>query len=256
MLTSPAAPAVNLAADLALSLDPALVMERAGQPPDPWQAQLLRSTARRVLVNCARQTGKSTTAAALAVHLALYASGSLSLLFSPSQRQSGELFRRALALYRASGGTVPIEAESALRLELTNGSRVLSLPGKAETVRGFSPDLIVVDESAFVGDDLYAALRPMLAVSAGRFVALGTPFGRRGWWYEAWRSGEDWERYEVTATDCPRITPEFLASERASLGDWAFSQEYLCGFEDVAAAVFRADDIARAFSEPCGVWRL
>src|SRR3712207_7516348 len=41
-----------------------------------------------------------------------------------------------------------------------------------------------------------------------------TPFGNRGWWFEAWRSDERWERYEVPASMCPRIPADFLEEER------------------------------------------
>ncbi|MCG8456864.1 MAG: hypothetical protein MI919_11335, partial [Holophagales bacterium] len=64
----------------------------------------------------------------------------------------------------------------------------------------------------------------MLAVSSGRLLALSTPFGTRGWWYEAWRSDEPWERYEIPAAECPRISPEFLEEERRTMGEWWFRQ--------------------------------
>jgi hypothetical protein len=69
-----------LARDLALALDPVLLARRAGIDPDPWQAEVLRSTAPRRLLNCSRQSGKSTVAAVRAVHVALYEPGSLVLL--------------------------------------------------------------------------------------------------------------------------------------------------------------------------------
>lgn len=200
----------ELAHDLALALDPVLVGREAGLDPDPWQARFLRSPAPRILLNCARQSGKSTVTALLAAHTALYQPGSLVLLLSPTQRQSHELFRKALDIYRGLSTAVPIQQESALRMELANGSRIVSLPGKEETVRGFSGvRLLAVDEAARVPDELYFSVRPMLAVSAGRLVALSTPFGTRGWWFEAWRSEEPWERYRVfrfTSPDQARST--------------------------------------------------
>jgi hypothetical protein len=96
----------------------------------------------------------------------------------------------------------------------------------------------------------------MLAVSGGRLVALSTPFGTRGWWYEAWRSGEPWERYEVPAAECPRISPEFLEEERRTIGDWWFDQEYGCRFLDAQSAAFRREDIDRAFEEEVDTWTL
>ena len=138
--------------------------------------------------------------------------------------------------------------DSVLSLEMANGSRIISLPGKADTIVGYSAAaLIIIDEAARCPDDLYALLRPMLAVSRGRLVCLSTPFGRRGWFWEAWeQGGPAWERYKTTAPECPRITPEFLAEERRALGLLWYEQEYLCVFRDAVDAVFAEADVAAA----------
>lgn len=244
-----------LAGDLASALDPVIFARRAGIEPDSWQADVLRSPARRVLLNCSRQSGKSTTTALLALHQAIYEPGSLILLLSPSLRQSAELFRTLAGLYAATGATVPSKAESALRLELENGARVISLPAKEATIRGYAGvNLLVIDEAARVPTALYSAVRPMLATSGGRLIALSTPYGSRGWWFDAWRSIEPWERYEVPATDCPRIPAAFLEEERRTIGEWWYSQEYLCQFLDAESAAFRRVDIDNAFSDGVEVW--
>jgi hypothetical protein len=244
-----------LARDLAFALDPAALAGAAGLAPDPWQAAVLRSRTPRILLNCSRQAGKSSVTAVLAVHTALYEAGALVLLLSPSLRQSQELFKKALGIYRAFDHSVSAEIESALRLELSNGSRILSLPGNQQTVRGFSGvRLLAVDEAARVPDELYFSVRPMLAVSSGRLVALSTPFGTRGWWYEAWRSNEPWERYKVPAQDCLRIPQEFLAEEKRTMGEWWYSQEYECKFLDAESQPFRREDVDRAFEEEVEAW--
>ncbi len=238
-------------------LDPVALAIKAGLSPDPWQRDVLTSTSQRILLNCARQSGKSSLAALLAIHTAQYEAGALILLLSPTMRQSGELFKKALGLHRDLGSPVQTTAESALRLELANGSRIVSLPGKEHTVRGYSGvRLIAVDEAARVPDDLYYAVRPMLAVSGGRLMALSTPFGTRGWWYEAWRSDEPWERYEVPASQCPRISPAFLKEERQAMGDFWYDQEYECRFLDAETQPFGREDVDRAFEEDVEAWHL
>jgi hypothetical protein len=228
-----------------LRADPARIFTRAGMTPDPWQAGLLRCPSRRLMMLCTRQGGKSLTAAALALRDALLRPRALVLLLSPTQRQSGELFKdKVKRLYNALGRPVATVQESALTMELANGSRVVSLPGDEETVRGYSGvTTLVVDEAARVLDALYLSVRPMLAVSRGRLVCLSTPFGRRGWFWETWHSEERWERVKITADQCPRITAEFLAEERKALGPRWFSQEYHCTFEDMVGAVFSGEDI-------------
>ena len=248
-----------MAIDLACALDPVLFARRLGFDPDPWQAEVLRSTAKRIILCCARQTGKSTVAAILALHTAVYRPGSLVLLLSPSLRQSSELFRKVADFYRRLGNeTPPPEAWSALRLELANGSRIVSLPGKESTIRGFSGvKLLVVDEAARVPDALYSAVRPMLAVSEGRLVLMSTPFGKSGFFYETWvNGGPEWLRIQVDAYQCPRISKAFLEEELRALGDLAFRQEYLCEFVDVPSAFLSPDLVDSVVTEEEAVWSL
>jgi hypothetical protein len=230
--------------------DPARIFETAGLVPDSWQAKLLRSSGSRQLLLCSRQAGKSLSAAGLALREALLNPGALVLLLSPTQRQSGELFRaKVKRLYSRLGRPVVCVQESQLTMELANGSRIISLPGEEETIRGYSDvNLLVIDEASRVPDDLYRSVRPMLAVSRGRLVCLSTPFGRRGWFHDEWQRGEGWERTRITALQCPRISQEFLEEERRALGDRWFNQEYLCGFEESIDSVFSAGDIQAALS--------
>ena len=152
--------------------------------------------------------------------------------------------------YRAIGKPVRVKAESALRVEFANGSRIVSLPSGEATVRGFSGvDLLVIDEAARVPDDLYRAVRPMLAVSGGRLIALSTPFGRRGWFHREWIEGQGWQRIKVTAEECPRISSEFLRQERVSLGDWWYRQEYECEFVDTGQSIFSYDLVHQAIDD-------
>jgi hypothetical protein len=252
-----AATEAGVAAAIARALDPVAFARAAGLEPDPWQAAVLRSSAGRILLNCSRQSGKSTIAALLAVHTALHRPDSLVLLLSPGLRQSAELFRRCLDAYRAAGAGTPAAAETLLRLELTNGSRIISLPGTEATIRGFAGvALLVVDEASRVVDPLYLGVRPMLAISGGRLVALSTPWGTRGWWYEAWRGPEDWLRVEVPAEQCPRIPAAFLEEERRTMGEWYYRQEYACAFEDAQSQAFRREDVDAAFAEEVAGWAL
>lgn len=233
----------------ALRARPARVMTWGGMRPDPWQAALLQSHAPRTLLLCCRQAGKSTTTAALSLRTALLEPGSLILLLSPSLRQSGELFRKITALYQDLGRPVPVLRETALTLELQNGSRIVSLPESEETIRGYSGvRLLVIDEASRVSDALYYSVRPMLAVSHGRLIALSTPFGRRGWFHEEWKGNGPWEKVKITASQCPRISKAFLEEERAALGKRWFDQEYGCSFEETVGALFSQEDIDAALS--------
>lgn len=239
---------------MAAALDPVVFARQAGVEPDGWQAGLLRSDDRRILLNASRQSGKSTTAAIMAAHRAAFRPESLVLLVSTSLRQSGELFRTTASLYARSGQPAPVE-ESLLRLTLTNGSRIISLPGSEQTIRGYAGvDLIVIDEAARVEDPLFHAVVPMLATTNGRLIAMSTPFGKRGWWAAAWYGSGDWRREHVSAYDVPRISREWLEEQRREMPERWFSQEFLGEFADAKSAVFREADIEAMFSDDIEAW--
>jgi hypothetical protein len=241
---------IELRDDLRLALDRVAFAKRLGLEPDPWQEDLLRSTSDRVLLNCCRQSGKSTMTAVVALHRALRHPGSLILCLAPALRQSQELFGKVLGFYRDLGRPVSPHGERKLSLELENGSRIVTLPGSEKTIRGFSgTSLLVLDEAARVEDELYFAVRPMVAVSGGALMMLSTPYGKRSVFYEEWTGGHGWERYEVPAYSCPRISEGFLDEERASLPPFIFRQEYECTFEDTEDQVFTADMIDRAVTD-------
>jgi hypothetical protein len=223
----------------------------AGITPDDWQQKVLDSNARKHLFLCCRQSGKSTTSALMAAEEACRNPGALVLMLAPSQRQSGELARKCFGILKTVTLPVPkIVSESALKCELSNGSRIIALPGSEATTRGYSAaTLVVIDEASRVADELIAAVRPALATTNGRMVCLSTPNGKRGFFYLEWFGGGDWERTEVSATDCARISKEFLADEERILGPHVFQQEYFNMFYDPDTAVFSSDLIEQALTD-------
>jgi hypothetical protein len=227
--------------------DRAEFAKELGLDLDPWQERLLRSDDPRVLLNCCRQSGKSTMAGLLALHKALITPGALVLCLAPSERQSKELFAKVAAFYRALGHTATTDSYRKLGMHLSNGSRIEALPGTEKTIRGFSgAALLIVDEAARVDDALYYSVRPMLAVSSGSLIMLSTPYGRRGAFFQEWAEGSGWDRYQVTAEECPRIPPAFLEEERQAMPEWWFAQEYLCEFRETEDQIFSHEIIEGA----------
>jgi hypothetical protein len=247
------------AGDTGGEADPVEWARRAlGFAADEKQATVLRSEKKRVILNCSRQWGKSTVTAVKATHFAMHHAGSTTIVLSASGRQSREFVRKAaefarVAGLRAKGGGGPDH-----ELVLPNRSRIVGLPSREETIRGFSAvGLLLIDEASRVHDDLYTAVRPMLAVSNGSLWLMSTPNGKTGFFYDVWSRGEeDWERVEAPATECPRISREFLAAEELAMLGPVFRREYLCCFEDAETSVFGADEVRRAFTPEFGGLRL
>ena len=234
-----------------LALDPVAFSRHIGIDPDPWQADVLRHEGKRLLLNCCRQSGKSTTTATKALHTALYKPKSLILLVSPSLRQSAELFRKVRDALGMMQTPPKLLEDNKLSLTMANQSRIISLPGDQATVRGYSGvTLILEDEASQVSDEFYQAILPMLIINNGQLICMTTPYGKRGHFFEEWTNGGDeWHRIQITAAQCPRMTDHQLEQQRRSMGDMFFRQEFLCEFVDTVEQTFGYDLIQRAFDD-------
>ncbi len=228
----------------------AFARERLGFHPDPGQTRALDPYIRRGLLNCCRQWGKSTTVSVRAVHQAIHEPGSLTIAASPSERQSAEFVRKAKDFLGLLGVAHGGDGANTISVVLRNGSRIVGLPGREGTIRGFSNvSLLLIDEASRVPGELYQAVRPMIATNPKAAIWLmSTPNGRQGFFYDEWTAGgPEWTRIEAPATDCPRIPAEFLEEERRHLTDQMFRQEYLCEFLAADHAYFDPEAIDAAF---------
>ena len=222
---------------------------RLGLDPCAKQLQVLRSQAQRGILNCSRQWGKSTVAAAKGVHRAYVRPGSTVLVSSPCERQSAEFLRKASEMLIRLDIRPRGDGDNAVSLLLPNGSRIVGLPGRETTTRGFSAvSMLLFDEASRVPDEVYQALRPSLAGSGGDLWLMSTPCGQQGFFYETWTRAEDtrakdmpgehWLRVTAKATECPRIRPQFLEEERKEKTADMFAQEYMCEFTARDDAMF------------------
>ena len=236
----------------------AFARDRLRFPLEPAQKQLLQTTGPRVILNCTRQWGKSSMAACVALHRAYHRPKALVLIVSPTQRQSSELIAKIREL--AVRMEIEPRGDGANRasLLLPNGSRIVALPGIERNIRGFSgASLILIDEAARVPDELYRAVRPILANLRGDIWLMSTPYGKRGFFFHAWdNQKQNWNRVMVKATDCPRFTPEFLEEERLVQGDGPFRQEYLCEFVETDDYIFTYEEIRRCIQDGLEVWKI
>jgi len=222
--------------------------------PDDWQIAVLASDHPRKILCCGRQTGKSTVGAVLAVHKALTVPGSTVLVVAPGERQAKLLFSKARRLYELAGHPLPAHSERRTGLELSNGSIIEALPAVERTTRGYSVDLLVVDEAAAVQDMDYHGILPALIATQGEQVLLSTPRGKRGFFHEIWHAVEsvdhmdDWLRIMVRSDEVERIRPEDLDVFRHSMPEQFFRQEFYCEFLDTEGSLFSHDDIEAALA--------
>lgn len=241
--------------------DPVLMMRDAGFDPDPHQVELLRNREQQVLVLWPRQSGKSQTCATLVLHAACFDPGDIVILAGEKQQQAQEVFEKAFEMHERllEIGELPSATRSGDELKFANRSRILAKPSSVESVRGYAAKLALIDEAAFTGEDTLAKIVPMLSATGGRLVCPSTPNGDRGWWRDAWKSGDPaWSRLTVAIDALPRLTPAEIARQKALLTPNQFRQEFLLEFLDMDRQFYptetieqfiRHDDVEPLFPE-------
>ena len=230
---------------------------RLGFKADERQAEVLRSESKRGILNCSRQWGKSTVGAAMAVRRAMAKPRCVVLVAAPSRRQSAELVEKAREMAERAGIRVRGAGKNRDSLVFPNRSRIIALPGRPSTIRGYAAALVLIDEAGYVDDRMYEALRPMLAATKGDLWMMSTPNGRQGFFYRTWAYGGDrWHRVLGPATESAHLDQKFLEEERDVLGPVRFPQEYLCEFTETEGAMYDREMVRRAVDTGFGALRI
>ena len=207
---------------------------------DKWQQEVLDYDG-DITIRAGRQVGKSEVISSKACKFSLTHAGTTTLIIAASQRQSSLLFEKVRAnfdLMETKGEKVYAEKPTLTKILLKNGSRVYSLPAgrTGYFIRGFTIDLLIADEAAYIPEEVWKAVIPMIAVSKqlrgmGHIILLSTPFGKGGYYYNSF-TDTDFKNFHVSSEKCPRIPAEFLRKERQRLSKQDYAQEYLGEFTE------------------------
>lgn len=239
--------------DIDLPSDPAVIFRAiTGFDADPWQAEYLRrtdtrpGTRQRNLLLTSRQIGKSTVVGVRAAIRLLRWKNQEVIVLAKTDMQAGRLSKK---IQRGVAKWIPRSTwpvKNLQDIELPNGSTLTTLPGgNPDGIRGFSPTLLLLDEAAFVSEDLIAAVSPMLARTRGDWDMLSSANGPSGSFYEAAEGAQagDWHRTVITADDVGVYEPEYLAAEKRKLGEARFLREYYCRFLSPEGSFFSLQSI-------------
>ncbi|MEO2083419.1 MAG: terminase large subunit [Desulfurobacteriaceae bacterium] len=215
--------------------------------------------------NASRQIGKSFVVAFLALLKALSTPRSLVVVVSASERQAVELLGKVklhVEFLTRIGEQVNVSffedvKTNVHRVELPNGSRILSVPANPDTVRGFSATLVILDEFAFVQQDeeLWKAVFPMITRrKEARLVITSTPKGKSNMFYKLFVEAEKdplWYTQKTTIYDAVKegLDVDVEALRRGIKNEDAWRQEYLCEFLDEAGA-FLTYELIQSCEQP------
>ncbi|TIX48855.1 terminase large subunit domain-containing protein [Alteraurantiacibacter aquimixticola] len=202
-------------------LDPVLLFERfVGNSADGWQARILRSSAATMALRVCRQAGKSCCLATLAI--VEMRKGGTVLVICPAERQAKELARKVREYLPMTD--LVVERSTQTEIEVANGARLICVPSTGATIRGYTVDLLLIDEAAFCDDDSLIAVLPMVK-DCGRTVFASTPAGRTGMFASLFLEPKpEVERIVVKGTEIPRLAAR-VERLRVALPPTKFRQE-------------------------------
>lgn len=215
-----------------------------------YQVAPLNDLEMRVIMACGRQIGKTEMAAIKGLFYAVMNANTVTLIISPTQRQSGILFRRMKRFININSQLpeerrIPIATfirrETQTVIEFENGSEIHSLPATEDgsNIRGFTANFIIIDEAAFVDDRVYSTISPMLATTKGILLLMGTPNGVNNFFYKAYSDRNlKFNPYHVVSSQSPLIDKAYLKQEQETLSDVEYRTEYLAEFLETVGVMF------------------
>ena len=206
--------------------------KKLGIKLDDWQKKYIE-TKGNVAVRAGRQSGKSFAQSLRVALFALLNKNTQTLVIGAVDRQSVELFEKIKTIISELAKHTIKGRPTQHRIELRNGSKIIAHPAgrTGYGLRGFAINKLVADEAHYIPEEVWTAVRPMLATTRGTMDLLSTPRGNSGFFYEAFKSNE-FTTYHVTSEECPRISKEFLKEERKRMTKLQYAQEYLAEFLD------------------------
>jgi len=215
---------------------------------DDWQRKIL-DTKGNICLRSGRQVGKSTVISIKAAEYAAKNRRKVIMVISSTERQAGLLLEKILSHLLASHKAlicVGHKKPTRHRIELTNGSVVYCLPTglSGYGIRGYSVDLLIADEAAFIHEDVWTAVTPMLAVTKGTIILLSTPHGKSGFYYRCFNDSV-FTSFHISSEACERVDKKFLEQEKKRMTKLQYAQEYLGEFIDELRQFFPTETIQR-----------
>jgi len=218
-----------------------------GERPIRYQADILEDMSDYIIIVGGRQIGKSTVLAWKSLWNAFVKPNFEVLIIAPTEKQAQVVYQKVYSIVMNNPIMNEYIVKSTMRETIfKNGSviRCLTSGLTGATARGYSASMIIFDEAALIPDEAYVSLQPALAVKGRQLILSGTPYGKRGYFYEVWSKNElmkrkKWSSYKIITRQNPMISKEFLEEMKNSMTVEQFAQEFEGEF---------LDDVGRFFS--------
>jgi replicative DNA helicase len=245
----------------------------AGWETRGWQKDLFSTGTKRKLIRVSRRAGKSHTLMGYAIHQAYTKKQYRVVVITPSEKQAKELYDKAVNCFINENELIKMSCKitkDPMKITFFNGitakegsTIVFRTAGtksgaKGEALRGIGADLLILDESAYLCDEDYNAILPLLDEAPHIELWMATtPNGKREKFYNLWNDMPDWTpddsygwaKHHFT---CWEAIPDWDENKdreaKMRLGQNGYEMEYLANWGVELKGVFNKDRLDYAFS--------
>ena len=213
------------------------------------------------VVKSKRQCGKSFVASLILIYFSLNKKDTISMIVEPTLNQSRRIFKDIVKMLDGSG-IIKNANQSLLSIDFINGSEIIFKSAEQyDAIRGYSVSgILIVDEGAFIVDDVYEILFPVRDAYNAPMLVISTPLFCDGYFYRLFTSTNsksyDWCDYDTSYF----LSDEKLEQYRNTLSELKFRSEYLGQFITDGGYVFRnitncvlSDSIVKGEPVVCGI---
>jgi len=201
-----------------------------GYKPYDYQVNILNCKDKRIAIRSGRQVGKTTVCAIKSLYEAFWNKNKQILIIAPVRKQSKLLFQVIKdCITLKTELSKSLVKDTATEMFFDNGSRIYCETGailSKDRIRGFSPNIVIVDEAAFVADETFSSTEPSVIKTQGSIILTSTPYGKRGFFYETFLPNSDYTKFHIKSEECPHILKKELDKLKNRLTKNEYVQEY------------------------------
>ena len=224
---------------------------------DKWQRDVLDYNGHFLLCT-GRQVGKTTTYAAKAAEYMVEHAGSRIIVVSLTEDQAELIIIMTLTYLEQNHKEKIKKGQKNItkkKIILKNKSQILARPvgQTGDAVRGFTGDVLIIDEAAKMPESIFTAAKPTLLTTGGQIWMCSTPFGKQGYFYESWLNKNN--RFKVFHISSEEVIEKreigdiwtlerregalrMLDEEKKDMTELQYGQEYLGKFMEDLTAMF------------------
>lgn len=210
----------------------------------PFQAKVLASKKRFVIVNAGRRVGKTWLSGAKIMDKALNYNNKTVVYVAPTHEMARQLIWDEWIKEHIPEEYITNKNEARMDMWFVTGSKLYCRSAdNPDRLRGLAADLLIVDEVAMISPDFYEVVRPILADRHhdGEALYVSTPRGYN-WFYKLFVNAENdtknWDTFQCTTLEGGNVTEEEIEQNRKEMSPRMFAQEYLASFENLANRIY------------------